>query len=74
VPGQSTEADTGGSAAQPAVGAFTAPQFAEFEDPDIQHEGYATGDDHPKGAGYEWVCRTCFDDLKEDMRWSATGE
>jgi hypothetical protein len=26
---------------------------------------------YPKGACYEWVCQTCFDDLKDDMQWSA---
>jgi len=45
-------------------------KFAEFAGLDIQHEGYATSDDYPKGAGYEWVCTTCFNDLKEDMGWS----
>jgi hypothetical protein len=46
-------------------------KFAEFEGPDILHQGYATCDDYPKGAGYEWVCQTCFDDLKDDIEWSA---
>jgi hypothetical protein len=46
-------------------------KFAEFEGPDILHEGYATRDDDPKGAGYEWVCQACFNDLKDDMEWSA---
>ena len=49
-------------------------KFAEFEGPDILHEGYATGEDYPRGSGYEWVCKTCFDDLKHDMRWSAVSE
>jgi hypothetical protein len=47
-------------------------KFAEFDGPDIQREGFATCDDYSKGALYEWVCRTCFDDLRDDMRWSAT--
>ena len=47
-------------------------KFAECDGPDIQHEGFATCDDYSKGALYEWVCRTCFDDLRDDMRWSAT--
>lgn len=46
-------------------------KFAEVEGPDIQQEGYATRDDYPKGACYEWVCQTCFDDLKDEMGWSA---
>jgi hypothetical protein len=45
-------------------------KFAEFHGPDILHQGYATGDDYPKGACYEWICETCFQDLKNDMRWS----
>jgi hypothetical protein len=44
--------------------------FVEFEGPDIQHEGYATRDDYRYGACYEWVCQTCFDELKDDMEWS----
>lgn len=48
-------------------------KFAELEGPDIQHEGYATRDDYPKGGCFEWVCQTCFDDLKDEMNWSATG-
>ena len=47
-------------------------KFAEFDGPEIQHEGYATGDDYKHGAGYEWVCRDCFDDLKDDMGWAAS--
>ena len=49
-------------------------KFAEFDGPDILHEGYATCDDYPKGARYEWVCKCCFDDLRDEMRWSATAE
>jgi len=45
-------------------------KFAEFEGSDIQHEGYATCDDYAKGARYEWVCQSCFDDLKDDMHWT----
>jgi len=46
-------------------------KFAEFNGEDIQHQGYATCDDYPKGACYEWICITCFEDLKDDMQWSA---
>jgi hypothetical protein len=46
-------------------------KFAEFEGPDIQHEGYATCDDYPLGARYEWVCTSCFDELKEKMEWKS---
>src|SRR5215470_3887556 len=48
--------------------------FAEFNGPNIQHEGYATCDDYEHGANYDWVCRDCFEDLKEYMGWKlATG-
>src|SRR5262249_3962696 len=48
--------------------------FAEFNGPDIQHEVYATCDDYEHGAGYDWLCRDCFDDLKEYAGWKlATG-
>ena len=49
-------------------------KFAEFEGLDIQHAGYATCDDYPKGACYEWVCQACFEDLKNDMQWAAISE
>ena len=48
-------------------------KFAEFDGADIQHEGYATCDDYPKGARYEWVCSTCFADLQDEMKWTAAG-
>jgi hypothetical protein len=44
--------------------------FAEFDGPDIEHEGYATTAAYPRGARYEWVCVKCFADLKHDMQWS----
>lgn len=46
-------------------------KFAERDGPDILHEGYATCDDYPKGARYDWVCIACFDDLREAMGWTA---
>jgi hypothetical protein len=46
-------------------------KFAEFDEPEILHEGYATGPDCPKGAGYDWVCPTCFTDLAEILGWKA---
>jgi len=48
-------------------------KFAEIDGPDIQREGYATGDDYPKGAGYEWVCCKCFSDLRSEMQWVDAG-
>lgn len=44
-------------------------KFAEWDAPDIQHEGYTTTDDYKLGAGYHWVCEGCFGDLKDEMRW-----
>ena len=49
-------------------------KFAEFEGPDIQHEGYATGDDYEKGSEYDWVCLDCFAALKEEMGWRDASE
>jgi hypothetical protein len=49
-------------------------KFAEFDGPDIRHDGYATCDDYKHGACYEWVCRECFDALKADLGWIATVE
>jgi hypothetical protein len=49
-------------------------KFAEFDGPEIQHAGYATGDDYKFGAEYEWVCQACFDDLHIDLEWSADPE
>ncbi len=45
-------------------------KFAELDGPDIQHEGYATCDDYPRGARYDWVCKTCFEDLNDDLHWT----
>ena len=45
-------------------------KFAEFDGPDIQREGYATEDDYPRGACYDWVCQKCFQDLRDDMKWT----
>jgi hypothetical protein len=44
--------------------------FAEFDGPDIQHEGFTTRDDYKLGAGYDWVCQACFVDLKDAMQWT----
>jgi len=45
--------------------------FAELDEPDVQHAGYATREDYPKGARYDWVCVKCFNDLREEMGWKA---
>ena len=49
-------------------------KLAEFEGLEIQHAGYATGDDYKHGAKYEWICCECFDDLKADLGWTASSE
>jgi hypothetical protein len=49
-------------------------KFSESEGLESHHEGYATREDYPKGAGYEWVCQNCFEDLKDHMRLSAVSE
>jgi hypothetical protein len=49
-------------------------KFSELDDPSHQHEGYATGPDYPKGPEYEWICIRCFDELKDETRWTAERE
>jgi hypothetical protein len=49
-------------------------KFAVFEAPDILHEGFATSDAFANGAAYEWVCPTCFADLKDTMQWVVVEE
>jgi hypothetical protein len=44
--------------------------FAEVDGPEIQHEGYATCEDYKHGADYDWVCVTCFSELKDEMGWA----
>ena len=44
-------------------------KFAEFDGPNIQQQGYATCEDYPRGARYDWICSTCFADLKDEMEW-----
>jgi hypothetical protein len=43
--------------------------FAEVDGLDIQHEGYATCEDYKHGADYDWVCLSCFADLRDAMGW-----
>ena len=35
----------------------------------IEQEGYATTSDYQRGAGYDWVCITCFSLFRDDMGW-----
>jgi hypothetical protein len=44
-------------------------RFAEFDGPGIPREGYATGEDWKHSADYDWVCLSCFADLREAMGW-----
>jgi hypothetical protein len=46
-------------------------KFAENEIPDALHEGFATEATETRGAGYDWVCPTCFAELKTEMQWTA---
>lgn len=41
--------------------------FAEGSD--HLQDGYTTTSAFRNGAGYEWVCPTCFSDLKDEMGW-----
>ena len=46
-------------------------KLAEGDVSDALHEGYATGGDDARGAGYDWVCETCFSELKPELRWTS---
>jgi hypothetical protein len=39
------------------------------DDPEILGEGFATTDQHPRGAGYYWVCPACFADFAGEFGW-----
>jgi hypothetical protein len=43
--------------------------LAEYDGPNFQHEGYATCEDYEHGADYDWLCVSCFSDLREEMGW-----
>lgn len=43
------------------------------ENPGHQTEGYATTDEAPRGAEYNWVCSTCWDDFADEYGWSLRG-
>jgi hypothetical protein len=45
-------------------------KYSESGDSGVLREGYATGLDYTKGAGYEWVCQQCFAELKTEMSWT----
>jgi hypothetical protein len=44
-------------------------KFAEWDGPDILHEGYATTAEYERGEDYDWVCPICFDELRDEMGW-----
>lgn len=44
-------------------------KFADFDGPEILHEGYTTIAESKWGADYHWVCPQCFSDLRELMEW-----
>ena len=44
--------------------------FAEWDGTDVQHEGYATRDDYRLGACYDWVCKSCYEELKDELGWA----
>lgn len=47
-------------------------KFADSEEPEILREGYATTEDYKMGADHDWVCPSCFSDLREAMEWTET--
>ncbi len=44
-------------------------KFADFDGPDILHEGYATTAAYKWGEDYDWVCPKCFTELRDAMNW-----
>ena len=46
-------------------------KFMEESYPGVLHEGWTTGDDWPSGPEAEWVCPTCFEELKPFLGWTA---
>lgn len=47
-------------------------KFADTAEPDVLHEGYTTCEDYRHAAKYEWICKDCFAELKDEMRWTVT--
>jgi hypothetical protein len=45
-------------------------KFSDDQTVEALREGYATTEDYKLGARYDWVCSTCFNDLKSEMGWS----
>ena len=44
--------------------------WATFSDHEgHQHEGYAVTEEYVHGGDYAWVCKECFQDLREMMHW-----
>jgi hypothetical protein len=37
--------------------------------PGVLTEGYATTDEHTRGARYHWVCKQCFADFADMFEW-----
>jgi hypothetical protein len=58
---------------------FMDPNYSEVhrrfisEHDDVLTEGYATADEHERGAGYHWVCPPCTSDFAEEFRWRIEG-
>lgn len=46
-------------------------KFMETGGPEIETEGYVPADSEDPRTSSEWICRTCFDDLKVYMNWSS---
>jgi hypothetical protein len=45
-------------------------KIAETEmDGQAQTSGYAVGDEHPRGADYDWLCVDCAEQLATGMKW-----
>ena len=48
--------------------AFCWAKFMVQDRPDVLHEGYTTQDD------YFWICERCFQDFREQFRWTVVDD
>ncbi|MEW5993449.1 MAG: hypothetical protein AB1744_03540 [Candidatus Zixiibacteriota bacterium] len=44
-------------------------KFSDRGGPGTEREGYTTMADYVEGACAEWVCATCYDELRKELQW-----
>ena len=45
--------------------------FSLADEGDSLKEGYAVTPEYEKGQDYAWVCANCFNELKDNLGWTA---